>query len=632
MAYYYRGGERVPVSVTASARVAPESSERELAEVPSWTTRPLAPGYVLVLREDVRAVPVGERGTPSADKSVTEEIVQRERALRRNFPAQGTSLLDERAELVTFPVIIDSEHESVLFATGDVVADFPLEVAREQVENLVRERGWAVTRTVPYLANGYVLSPAGSADPLALANHLVEDQGALIAHPIFLEEIPDRVVTTTSEPAQQGGEFTSPPTADLFRQEWHLSNVGQNGAIAGVDVRAPDAWRVTAGSPEVAICIIDSGVDLEHEVFSVAGKLGPGYDFVDKDAAPTPMGSSHGTACAAVAAANGRVLGVAPLCKIVPVRRTAVTDHLALSDALVWAADAGADVINCSWGIDGRPWVLPDVVKEALSHVTTHGRGGRGCAIFWAAGNGDEPVSGDEWASSPYTIAVAASTDQGRRAGYSDFGPEIAICAPSSGGVNGISTAVNGGYTIRFGGTSSAAPLAAGVAALVLSLAPNLRWHELRDLLCKSARKVDPDGGSYDERGHSAFFGYGQVDAYAALLAIDAYAEVLRTAATEGLRPDLDSFFAHLARRSAGRVIIDFVRARRLELLRALRQSSELVGATGYVLRLMADLGRAVAAGRPAGVPAVAWPALTAVATALASGRPLPDPLSPRGR
>jgi subtilisin family serine protease len=154
-----------------------------------------------------------------------------------------------------------------------------------------------------------------------------------------------------------------------------------------------------------------------------------------------------------------------------------------------------------------------------------------GCAVFCASGNGFQNRVGFP-ARDPNAVAVGASTDGGSRADYSNFGPEIAMVAPSSGGIKGIFTtdvsidnrgfnigkAAKGGadglHTNSFGGTSSATPLAAGVAALVLSVRPKLNRAELRDILTQSADKI---GTGYDANGHSSEFGFGRVNAFRAL-------------------------------------------------------------------------------------------------------------------
>jgi hypothetical protein len=125
-------------------------------------------------------------------------------------------------------------------------------------------------------------------------------------------------------------------------------------------------------------------------------------------------------------------------------------------------------------------------------------------------------------------IAVGASTDQGKRASYSNIGPRIAFVAPSSGGIRGIFTTdvslenrgfnvgreeqggEDGLHTNSFGGTSAATALAAGVAALVLSVNPDLSRSDLRDPLARTADKIGPD---HDSQGHSNQLGFGRINA-----------------------------------------------------------------------------------------------------------------------
>jgi len=642
MAYYYRDGEQVPVEIAQSAAVARTSDERGAIDIPGWRTVPLAPGLTLVVSPD--AVPEGqERGTEDERAVVVEQLMEHELDARRSGesdsergPAQEE--FEGVPEAAFFPVVIDEQSWGALFPSGEVVASFPAGEDREALERFALARGWAIARTLTWM-NGYVFRSETSTDPLEFANALVEERGAAVGHPVFLEQIEERSATAVA-PAQAAPQEAEradedvPASFGLFAREWHLHNVGQSGAVRGVDVAAVPAWQVTLGSPDIAICVVDSGVETTHEAF-VPERMRPGYDFAEKDSNPAPAGSYHGTACAAVAAAggpNGQVLGVAPRCSIIPVRRTGLDDHLALAEALVWAADQGADVISCSWGVDGRRWVLPDVVRSAFQYIVTHGRNGRGVPIFWAAGNGNEDISTDEWASSELTIAVAASTDQGRRAPYSDFGVEVDVCAPSSGGVNAITTADNLGYTDRFGGTSSAAPLAAGVAALVLSLAPNLRWTELRDLLRASSRKIDPQNGQYDANGHSPMYGHGQVDAAAALSRIPAFVECARATETEALAADIDEFRDFLSGLAVGSQLIEFCAARRLGILGAVRVSPEFRRSVGFGLRLAADLGGRHSRNEPLELPASAWPEIVTLARTISGIEPDPPLVEGDGR
>jgi subtilisin-like proprotein convertase family protein len=149
--------------------------------------------------------------------------------------------------------------------------------------------------------------------------------------------------------------------------------------------------------------------------------------------------------------------------------------------------------------------------------------------ILFAAGNENSPLDGVKdgvqhhqgFALHPNVIAVAASNSLDLRSSYSNFGPAIALCAPSSGSPGrGIVTTDRRGaegydsadFTATFGGTSSATPLAAGLAALVLSANPDLTSAEVKAVMMDTADKIDTAGGAY-QSGHSAFYGHGRINA-----------------------------------------------------------------------------------------------------------------------
>ncbi len=295
--------------------------------------------------------------------------------------------------------------------------------------------------------------------------------------------------------------------------------------------------------------MIDDGVDIDHEEFSSPGKIVAKRDASFGTDDPRPgQGDNHGTSCAGVAAADGKfgASGVAPAAKLMPIRLVSDLGSLEEADAFEWAADHGADVISCSWGPQDGKWFdpqdpvhtrkvpLPDSTRLAIEHALTHGRNGRGCVITWAAGNGNESVDNDGYASHPGVVAVAACNDAGRKSAYSDFGKANWCAFPSNDSIQaqtpGIFTTdrsgapgynsgreslgdVKGNYTNNFGGTSSACPGAAGVAALVLSRNPELRHDEVKDILKRCCEQIDPANGKYDAGGHSAWYGYGRLDA-----------------------------------------------------------------------------------------------------------------------
>ena len=156
-----------------------------------------------------------------------------------------------------------------------------------------------------------------------------------------------------------------------------------------------------------------------------------------------------------------------------------------------------------------------------------NGRADKGCVITWAAGNGNESVDDDGYASYPKVIAVGASNDRGKRSVYSDKGDALWCVFPSNDVwpgqslTPGIWTTDRSGspgynpssYADDFGGTSSACPGAAGVAALVLARSPDLRWDQVKDILRRSCVRIDTAGGQYDQNGHSRKYGYGRLDA-----------------------------------------------------------------------------------------------------------------------
>jgi subtilisin family serine protease len=235
----------------------------------------------------------------------------------------------------------------------------------------------------------------------------------------------------------------------------------------------------------------------------------------------------HGTPCAGVIAAagrNGGSVGAAPRCRVLPVK-VFHADDLApanrVADSIRFAAGI-ADILSCSWSGGSSP-----DIQLALADAGQIGRQGKGSAVFCAAGNNFRSPVGFP-ARDANAIAVGASTDGATLADYSNIGPQIAFVAPSSGGTRGIFTTdvsianrgfnvgtataggANGLHTNSFGGTSSATPLAAGVAALVLSVNPNLTRSDLRDVLASTADKI---GSGYDANGHSREFGFGRINA-----------------------------------------------------------------------------------------------------------------------
>jgi subtilisin family serine protease len=362
---------------------------------------------------------------------------------------------------------------------------------------------------------------AGS-ELLKIANAFTEMEEVVFATPNFVSEYRRESPTIPSE-------------------QWHLRNLGLDGQKAGEDVSISDAWESTKGKRSIVIAILDDGIDITHPALRRNIVKDRGRDFFLPDDHPDHSNPApkrfqypydemrgndiHGTPCAGVAAASGlKAYGAAPRCKILPIKVFHADDLASderVADAIRYAAQY-ADIISCSWSSG----ITPDI-ELALADAGEIGRVGRGTAIFCATGNeGVRRISFP--ASNPHTIAVGASNDQGKRATYSNYGPELDIVAPSSDdGRTGIFTTdvsivgrgfnigtgsaggTDGLYTNDFGGTSSATPLAAGIGALVLSVNPALSREELRETLRSSADKI---GHGY-VKGRSPRYGYGRVNA-----------------------------------------------------------------------------------------------------------------------
>jgi subtilisin family serine protease len=143
-------------------------------------------------------------------------------------------------------------------------------------------------------------------------------------------------------------------------------------------------------------------------------------------------------------------------------------------------------------------------------------------------------MDNDGYASHPDVIAVGACNDRGRRSAYSDWGNGLWCCFPSDDALGQITNGIwttdrlgehgynsgdpdlgheHGDYTNNFGGTSSACPGVAGLAALMLAKNPARTASEIRDIVADTCDQIDTVNGQYDANGHSVFYGHGRVNA-----------------------------------------------------------------------------------------------------------------------
>ena len=342
-------------------------------------------------------------------------------------------------------------------------------------------------------------------------------------------------------------EFEDP----LYGMQWHLQAID-----------AKDAWNIYQPSSGVfsssiprgkpaGILIVDDGLESGHP--DLADNFSPNrarsHDFNGGSSGnwlPTPhAGDGHGTSAAGVAAAVANKVcgvGVAYKSSLAGVRLIAVpvSDATEANGVTFGTAD-GNDVVSCSWGPrdDGMRLEGPGTLASLAiqTAVTQTGRGGLGTVYVWASGNGraDRDSCGyDGYASSRFVVAVGAVGSDGRLAWYSEGCAALMLVAPSSSrhGMRSIVTTGASGDSVPsnpaacntgFGGTSAAAPMVAGVVALMLTANPALTWRDVQDALihtCSPPPLAD-DYNAWTPNGaglrRSNMFGFGIVNASAAV-------------------------------------------------------------------------------------------------------------------
>lgn len=441
-------------------------------------------------------------------------------------------------------VLKDSKTGILLVYTENFFVKFHDNIASATCTSILQEFGLSIKEQLTFATNAYFAAAAEGTGlgVFDIAEKLLAKPEVEFCHPELVMEKKQKAI---------------------HPMQWHLAKTTINGQAIDQNVAIEKAWEITKGAG-ATICIIDDGIAYDHPEFNIPGKVVFPRDTVQNvdDARPKYVNENHGTACAGVACASGtgKANGVAPEAKLMPIRCGGL-GSVAESKAFAWAADKGADVISCSWGPADGAWYnpsdplhrtnfpLPDSSRLAIEYAVTKGRGGKGCLITWAAGNGNEDVQYDGYANYPKVVAVAACNDRGVRSVYSDYGKAVWCAFPSNdvfapelnhprplspgiwttdrpgsqgyniGGQDAENTIGDkaGNYTATFGGTSSACPGVAGVAALVISVNPNLSWEQVKNILRASCDQIDKTGGSYDATGQSVYYGFGRINAQKAV-------------------------------------------------------------------------------------------------------------------
>lgn len=384
------------------------------------------------------------------------------------------------------------------------------------LRELIEETNTHLLGEVPYMDQWYEVVVANStiSNTLEMSNYFYESR-------LFADVDPGFIF-----------EFTTNCVSD--------SDYGLQWALPAIN--ACDVWNFTKGDPNLVVAIIDCGIDTGHAEFAhtqfvysydchTNQHTNMIYDIND------PRGT-HGTQVAGVIIANhnaGKIAGIMPNVSIMsishPMNSYSKKTAKELATGISYAWKQGADIINCSWGMHRKEkeFLFSRILEDALEDALSKGRCGKGCVVVFASGNVDlenHPFDTRLFYPSyriPELLVVGNVQNENvsySRAYDSCYGQELDVVAPGS---QIQTTDLNGSYK-NVSGTSLAAPYVSGIAALILSVRPDLTRQEVVDLIERTARHElfgtryefkDKSGRPNGKWGKEV--GYGLVDAYAAV-------------------------------------------------------------------------------------------------------------------
>jgi thermitase len=312
------------------------------------------------------------------------------------------------------------------------------------------------------------------------------------------------------------------PNDPLLNEQWGLVNTGQREGKSQADISALSAWSKTTGSERVVVAVLDSGVDYTHpdlmnniwhrppdmEMYfdRQLGVVDDYNGFSAVEGAGDPMDENgHGTHCAGIIGAEGDnaegIAGVNWKVEIMPLKfmgRGGFGTTKDAIEAINYTVERKRDgvnirVISASWGSRQKSKALEDAIRKA---------GESDILFVAAAGNDSEDADRTPHFPANYqlpnVISVAALDRRDQLASFSNYGAKnVHVAAP---GKEILSTWLGGQYQ-EHSGTSMATPFVAGVAALVLSVEPNLSVKELRERIFSTVDKLDTLEGKVSTGG-----------------------------------------------------------------------------------------------------------------------------------
>lgn len=311
----------------------------------------------------------------------------------------------------------------------------------------------------------------------------------------------------------------------IFFEQWHLVNT----LSPGNDVNVKNVWYDGVRGKGVTVAIVDDGLDYETKDLADNFSKDGLWDFNDNNPLPKPrlFDDYHGTRCA------GEVAGVKnDVCGVGVAYESKVAGIRILSGKITSEEEAAAmiygldhnDIYSCSWGPtdNGRTVAAPEaIVQKAIIKGVQDGRNGKGALYVFASGNGGrvgDQCNFDGYTNSIYSITIGAIDYHGSHPSYAETCSAVMVVTYSSGSGEHIHTTdIHKKCTTIHGGTSAAAPLAAGLFALALQVNPELTWRDMQYVTAISAVPVNEDDGEYQDiaLGHkySHKYGFGKIDA-----------------------------------------------------------------------------------------------------------------------
>ncbi len=448
-----------------------------------------------------------------------------------SFPSISSSIIKNNILIVTSNYDFVSGEFIVKFKDGTKISNPSITMLNEKYRVRSTEKVFRNSENT-MLDNIYLFSVPKDSDILSIVNNYLACPNVEYAEPNYI------------------GHLCSIPNDPDFSRQWGLHNTGQNfwentSGTLDVDIDAPEAWDIETGSSDIIIAIIDTGIDYTHpdladNIWINDNEIPDndvdddengyvddviGWDFYYDDADPIDE-NGHGTHCAGIASAVGNngigIAGVCWDCKIMVSQTMDENGYIPFevsAEAIVYAADNGADVISMSFGSGFDSSVLKDAIDYAYN---------QGVVPVAAAGNDNRsykfyPAGFDN------VIAVAAINQSNGRTTSEDWGEEygshygswVDVAAPGNfiystmptfhvpmNDENNYNTGQNWQQNYDYcWGTSMATPHVAGLVGLILSKNPNFNQDEILTIIRSTTDKVESD----------QYIGTGRINAYQAI-------------------------------------------------------------------------------------------------------------------